>query len=41
VTYTVDHNEGRERSTAMRSAWLGTAAGMKRRALDLALDRAK
>jgi phage/plasmid-like protein (TIGR03299 family) len=41
VTYTVDHNEGRERSTALRSAWLGTAAGMKRRALDLALDRAK
>jgi phage/plasmid-like protein (TIGR03299 family) len=41
VTYVVDHNEGRERSTALRSAWLGTSAVLKRRALDLAIKRAK
>jgi phage/plasmid-like protein (TIGR03299 family) len=41
VTYVVDHAEGRERSTALRSAWLGTRANLKRRAFDLAIKRAK
>jgi phage/plasmid-like protein (TIGR03299 family) len=41
VTFTIDHEDGRERSTALRNAWLGHKANIKRRALDLALDRAK
>jgi phage/plasmid-like protein (TIGR03299 family) len=41
VTYVIDHDEGRDKSTALRNAWLGHKANIKRRALDLALDRAK
>lgn len=41
VTYVIDHEDGRERSTALRNAWLGHKAKIKRRALDIALDRAK
>jgi phage/plasmid-like protein (TIGR03299 family) len=41
VTFTIDHNTGRERGTALKNAWLGHTANIKRRALQLALDRAK
>lgn len=41
VTYTVDHMTGRERSTALRSAWLGGRAELKRRAFNIALEKAK
>lgn len=41
VTYVVDHQAGRERNTALRNAWLGNTASMKRRALDLAIEAAK
>ncbi len=37
VTYIVDHETGRERDTALRNAWLGHTAAIKRRAFDLAL----
>ena len=40
VTYVVDHELGRNRSTALRNAWLGHTANTKRRAMDLALKRA-
>lgn len=40
VTYVVDHAIGRNRDTALSSAWLGERAGMKRKAVNLALDRA-
>jgi hypothetical protein len=41
VTYVVDHKLGRERDTALRTAWFGTRAALKRKAVDMALDRAK
>lgn len=40
VTYVVDHEIGRERSSALRTAWLGGKAILKRRAVDLALRAA-
>ena len=40
VTYVIDHEIGRDRSTALRNAWLGGKARTKRRALDLALAKA-
>lgn len=40
VTYVVDHKLGRDRNTALRSAWLGGKAGMKRRAYNFALQGA-
>lgn len=39
VTYVVDHKLGRSRDTALRSAWFGGKARMKREALELALER--
>lgn len=41
VTYVIDHDTGRERQTALRNAWLGHTAGIKARALDLALQRVR
>lgn len=41
VTYVVDHETGRERSTGLKNAWTGHTATIKRRALNLALDLAK
>lgn len=41
VTYVLDHEAGRDRSTALRNAWVGNNARMKRRALDLAIKHAK
>lgn len=40
VTYIVDHELGRDESAALRTAWLGQKAIMKRRAMRFALDRA-
>jgi len=40
VTHVVDHNLGRDRDTALRTAWFGQKAGYKRRALDLAMQAA-
>ena len=41
VTYTADHILGRSDDGRIVSAWFGAAGGMKRRALELALDIAK
>lgn len=41
VTYVIDHETGKQRDTALRNAWLGHTSGIKRRALDLALEHAK
>lgn len=42
VTFVVDHETGRDRGgAALRSAWFGTKATLKSRALELALERAK
>jgi phage/plasmid-like protein (TIGR03299 family) len=41
VTYVCDHELGRARDTALKSAWFGGKAAIKRRAFDLALERAK
>lgn len=41
VTYVIDHETGRERTTALRNAWIGHTSTIKRRALSLALDMAK
>lgn len=41
VTYVVDHEMGRDQSAALRTAWMGQKAAMKRRAVSLALERAK
>ena len=41
VTHVVDHKLGHERETALRSAWFGQKSTYKRRAFDLALERAK
>lgn len=40
VTYVVDHQLGRARDTALRNAWMGHTANLKRRALTLALKKA-
>lgn len=40
VTYVIDHESGNERDTALRSAWLGPMATLKRDALKIAIDRA-
>lgn len=40
VTYVVDHLSGNERDTALRSAWLGPNATMKREALKVAVEYA-
>lgn len=40
VTYVVDHELGRDQSAALRTAWLGAKAGLKRRAVDLAIQKA-
>lgn len=40
VTAVVDHISGRERDTALASAWVGYTADIKRRAFRLALDKA-
>jgi len=40
VTYYVDHEAGRERDTALTSAWFGPRAAKKRQALELALEMA-
>lgn len=40
VTYVIDHEMGRDRSTSLRNAWLGHSAKIKRRAVDLALAEA-
>lgn len=41
VTYVIDHMLGVQRDTALHNAWLGQKATWKRRAFDLALDKAK
>lgn len=41
VTYVVDHELGRDRSTALRTAWLGANARLKERAMALAVNHAK
>ena len=41
VTYYADHIAGRDRNAALRSAWFGSKATMKRKALDLATEYAK
>jgi phage/plasmid-like protein (TIGR03299 family) len=41
VTRVVDHEIGRDRQAAMRTAWFGQKAVLKRRALELAIDAAK
>lgn len=38
VTYYVDHEAGNDRDTALKSAWFGQRAGLKRRALEAAID---
>lgn len=40
VTAVIDHQQGRKRETALRSAWIGAGARMKREALKLALEKA-
>ena len=40
VTYVIDHEMGRDRSTALRNAWIGKYAGYKRDAMEFALKRA-
>jgi phage/plasmid-like protein (TIGR03299 family) len=40
VSYVVDHEVGRERATALQSAWVGPNATLKRHAFKLALDKA-
>jgi len=40
VTFVVDHELGRDQSASLRTAWLGGKAALKRRALDLAVERA-
>lgn len=41
VTQVVDHQLGRERDTALASAWFGERSNLKRRALHVALEHAK
>lgn len=41
VTYVIDHDLGKNRDTALRTAWFGNKARVKRAALRVALERAK
>lgn len=41
VSYVVDHEVGRDQSAALRTAWMGAKAGLKRRAVSLAMEAAK
>jgi phage/plasmid-like protein (TIGR03299 family) len=41
VTYVIDHESGKSRDTALKNAWIGNLAKVKRRALELALVGAK
>lgn len=41
VTWVVDHGQGKSRDTALKNAWLGNQATVKRRAISLALERTK
>ena len=41
VTWVVDHEQGKQRDSALKNAWLGNQAILKRRALELALEAAK
>lgn len=41
VTYVIDHETGTDRNTALRNAWLGHTANLKREALKVAIERAK
>jgi phage/plasmid-like protein (TIGR03299 family) len=40
VTNTIDYELGRDRETALRDAWIGERSALKRRAFDLAVERA-
>lgn len=40
VTAVIDHQNGRGADTALKNAWVGHTAGLKRRALDLAIKAA-
>lgn len=40
VTYVVDHELGKSRDTALKNAWIGHLAGVKKRALNIAIDKA-
>jgi phage/plasmid-like protein (TIGR03299 family) len=41
VTYVIDHELGRQRDAALRTAWFGQNANLKRRAFDMAVELAK
>lgn len=41
VSYVIDHENGRERDTALKNAWMGHQANVKRKAVHLAIDMAK
>lgn len=41
VSYVVDHQMGRSRQTALKNAWLGNTANIKRRAFETAIEWAK
>lgn len=41
VTNVIDHSVGRDRETALKAAWVGSHADLKRRAFTLALDGAR
>ena len=41
VSYVIDHETGGERETALKNAWHGHTAGIKRRAFALAVEKAK
>lgn len=41
VTFTVDHMQGKSRDTALKNAWLGNQAILKREALRCAIEEAK
>lgn len=41
VTFVVDHEMGRDREAALKTAWFGTKAALKRKAFHVALDLAK
>lgn len=41
VTYVIDHEIGRDRGTAMKTAWMGFKAQLKRDAMKIALEKFK
>lgn len=41
VTYVIDHEDGKDRETSLKNAWFAHKATIKRRALELAMQRAK